>query len=549
MTSISKDDLAFLHKVIETEVYTSNKESRIVNDFGEQEWLMDFRRILFKPDILDLVAGMFTDLAGEGPFQVGGLESASIPLISAIVVKSAKTERKINGFFVRKSRKKSGLLNMVEGEINDDRIVLVDDLINGGNSIMRATEVIESLGKKVDTVITVLRFRDESYYEELNRRGIRILSLFTLNDFSNILNLRNLVEKESKTPASPFRTEWYFKSEDAHYEHVVPKSAPFLDEGNLYFGSDNGTFWALKALSGEVLWSYKILFGSQGKAIFSSPCIFKDTVFFGAYDGNFYALDKHTGKRKWVAYDADWIGSSPCVADDLGLVYVGMEFGFWKQKGGIAAYDAETGKRIWQSASSEYTHGSPAYSEKNKLVVCGSNDGVVYGLDARSGKVVWTYDAQGEVKAGCAFSPSEKYVAFGSFNKEFVVLETKTGKEVAVLKTLESNYSTPSWANEKFLVCTSLDKRIYKFDVETGNKVWEYETSARIFASPVIFDGKVWVGNNAALLYVLDVKTGEIAFLFRVTERITNAVAIDRDSFTIFLPTFANEIFSLGVER
>jgi outer membrane protein assembly factor BamB len=149
------------------------------------------------------------------------------------------------------------------------------------------------------------------------------------------------------------------------------------------------------------------------------------------------------------------------------------------------------------------------------------------------------------VKAGCTLSPSEKYVAFGSFNKQFVVLDTKTGKEVRVFETREGNYSTPAWHGEDVLVATSLDKQIYAFDVEKGGTRWAHPTSARIFASPVIFDGKVFCGNNSARLYVLDLKTGHEVALFQATERITNAVTIDEKHDRLYVPTFANEVFAL----
>jgi outer membrane protein assembly factor BamB/orotate phosphoribosyltransferase len=492
-----------------------------------------------------MVATMIFDMDGDEPFQVGGIEVAAIPLVTSVVMKSVQLGKSVNGFFIRKSRKKRGLLNMVEGIINDERIVLVDDIINSGSSFIRQVEVMESLGKKVDSIITILRFRDESYYEELRARGIKILSIFCLDDFKKTLHIQNFNKEISLPTPYPYKAKWYFKSEEAHLEHVVPKSKPVLSDGVLYFGSDSGNFWAIDAETGAAKWSHKVLFGSQGKLIFSSPAVYMDTVFFGAYDGNFYALDKNTGKKKWVAWHADWVGSSPCVAHDLGLVYVGMEFGFWKFKGGVAAYDVHTGKRIWQSDSSEYTHGSPTYSIKNKVVVCGSNDGIVYGLHARTGKVLWTYKAGGEVKAGCALSSSEKYVAFGSFNNEFVVLETKTGKKVCVFETMEANYSTPAWQGDEAIICSSLDKRIYKFNVKTGNKGWEYLTTARVFASPLIDDGKVYCGNNSSRLYVLDLKTGLEVALFQATERITNQVVIDNKPQVIYLTTFANEIIAL----
>ncbi len=538
--------LDLIRKAIEEEVFVTEDQMRIV-DKNDTEWLMDFRRVLLQPQILNAVSELVYEKAGPSPFQIGGIEVASIPIISGVVMKSVERAQPVNGFFIRKSRKKTGLLNMVEGVITDNRIVLVDDIINRGFSLLRQIEVIESLGKKIDTVIVILRFRDESSYEELTKRGIRIVSFFCLDDFENTLHIRNQTMRPA-TALYSYIKKWTFKSDGAHYEHVVPKSQPLLSEGVLYFGTDSGNFWALDVVTGKTKWSFKVPFGTQGKLIFSSPSIFGDTLFFGAYNGNFYALDKHTGEKKWSAWQADWIGSSPCVAYDLGLVYVGMEFGFWKQKGGVAAYNAKTGKRVWQSVSGEYTHGSPTYSKRHTIVVCGSNDGIVYGLHAKNGKVIWTYNAGGEVKAGCRLSPSEKYVAFGSFNTNFVVLDTATGKEVATFETMEANYSTPAWDGNDAIVCSSLDKRIYKFNIKEKKTDWTYVTTARVFASPVIDNGKVYCGNNGARLHVLDLTTGKEVGLYQTTERITNAVVFDKERDLLYVPTFANEILALKEE-
>jgi len=82
------------------------------------------------------------------------------------------------------------------------------------------------------------------------------------------------------------------------------------------------------------------------KLIFSSPCLVENKyICFGAYDGNLYLLDKETSKRKWVFMEADWIGSSPCHAKDLDLIFVGMEYGLWKKQGGVTAIYADTGEK------------------------------------------------------------------------------------------------------------------------------------------------------------------------------------------------------------
>lgn len=536
-----------LKEAVEKDVFATRKQQEMVAPDGtDLAWIFDFKRILLRPETLDLVSELFWErFEKEYPFQVGGLESASIPLIAGIVMKSVQKGKPVHGFFIRKSRKKSGLLRMIEGELTDEKIILVDDLVNHGWALMRQVEVLEGLGKKVSAIFVILRYRDESYYDYFRNKGIRIFSLFTLDNFTHTLKVKNLVDAKAVPTPMPFKVAWYFKSNNPNYFYVVPKSAPAIDAEKLYFGGDNGSFWAVNQNDGSVAWKHRIFFGSRGKMIFSSPALHNRSVYFGAYDGNLYALDTETGKKKWIFMDADWIGSSPCVAPDLNLVFVGLEFGLWKKEGGIVALDADTGKKKWEYPLPGLTHSSPAYSKEHSMVVCGCNDFSVYAFNARNGKLLWEFETRGEVKASFAFDEERSLVAFGSFDRCVYVVRTQTGELVHKIETDEAIYSTPR-IHAGYLYVASLDKHLYCIDLETGSVIWKFETQGRIFASPEIVGDKVYIGSNDGRLYELDAKTGAHTALFQATERITNKVAYNAETEKLFLPTFANEIYCLS---
>lgn len=536
-----------LKELIAREVFITKDRERIANPDGtESAWLFDFRRVLLQGDTLDLVGELFWEKCGKSyPFQIGGMEVAGIPLITGFALKLRGKGKPANAFFIRKSRKKTGLLRMIEGVVTEEKIVLVDDLLNSGKSFIRQVEVLESLGKKVDTVFAVLRFRDLPYYAYFHERGIKVVSLFELNDFKDSLELKNQVDKEKTPVPMPFHPEWYAKSEKPNYFYVVPKSAPALDEARVYFGSDSGDFWALSQMDGAVAWKYKVGFGAGGKYILSSPLVYEDSVYFGAYDGNFYCLDRKTGKKRWIFMEADWVGSSPCVASDLGLIFIGLEFGLWKKRGGIAAIEAETGKKKWEYAMPGLTHSSPAYSREHGIVVCGCNDFSVYALDAKSGKLLWSFETGGEIKESFAFDEKRGFVCFGSFDSHLYILKTRTGELVHKIKTNEAIYSTPL-VHGDFAYVASLDKNMYCINVDTGAIVWTFATKGRIFASPEIIDDKLYIGSNDGRLYELDVATGKNTAFFQATERIVNKIAYNKETKRIFLPTFANEIYCLS---
>jgi len=135
-----------LKKIIEEKVFTTKTQQKIISPGGGEDlWLLDFRSVLLRPDVLNLVSDIFWEKMGhQHPFQVGGMESASIPFITAVVLNGARRGLQVNGFYIRKSRKKEGLMKIVEGDLNDDKVVLLDDLINSGRSFIKQVEVIVS---------------------------------------------------------------------------------------------------------------------------------------------------------------------------------------------------------------------------------------------------------------------------------------------------------------------------------------------------------------------------------------------------------------------
>jgi outer membrane protein assembly factor BamB/orotate phosphoribosyltransferase len=547
---IPREALERLRQKIAKEAFVNEKEyEETSNGYRRGRWIFDIKRVLFDAEALDTVSSLLLErVEQDGSFQIGGIESAAIPLVAGILMKSKERGTPVHGFFVRKSRNKDGLAKMVEGMLGDERIVLVDDIMNRGRGFMKQVEVLESLGKKVDTVISVLRFRDLDYYTYFHERGIKVQSLLTLDDLKDCIDIHNIVDAPATPVPMPFSALWRFQSESPNFFHVVPKSAPVIDETLVYVGADNGSFWALRQSDGSVVWKHKVLFGAEGKKIFSSPALSADTVFFGAYDGNVYALDKTTGKTKWVFMEADWIGSSPCVSDGLGLVYIGLEFGLWKKQGGLAALEAKTGRKIWEYPMPGLTHSSPAYSKRHNVVVCGCNNGMVYACNAETGKLAWEFQADKDVLASFAFDERRGLVCFGSLDSHLYILKTKTGELVYTVKTNESIYSTPLVCGN-FVYAASLDKNVYCINLDTGAIAWTFATDGRIFASPEVVGDSVYIGSNDGRLYELDATTGENTALFQTTERIVNKIAFNPETKKMFLPTFANEIYCITREK
>src|SRR3989344_75140 len=354
--------------------------------------ILDFRAVLMEPEFLELFCELFWNTyENRAPFQVGGMESAALPLVTAIVMSAKKRGISVTGFYVRKSRKPTGQQKNIEGTLTDAPIILVDDMISSGTSLMRQIAVLKEGHKRVDDIFVLVRSRES--YRFAKEADIRISAPFSLRDFGLSLHSPEPLPDHAK-----FSVHWAGKLGTPNYFLRAPKPAPVIDETHLYICSDKGALHAIEQETGDETWVYRMRGYpvKTNKAILSSPALYNGVVYFGAYDGNFYAIDAKTGKERWVNEEADAIGSSPVVAPDLGTVYVGLEYGLWKRHGGIIALDATTGAVKWHDRSvPTFTHGSPAYSARHRIVVIGSNNGVLYAYEAKTGKPLWQFQSGG----------------------------------------------------------------------------------------------------------------------------------------------------------
>lgn len=541
---------AQLRELVQREIsehaFVTKDERELFGPNGaEFKWFFDLKGVLFKPGMLESVSSLFWEhLKERGSFQIGGIETVAIALLSGVVMKAQADGRALNAFYCRKSRKTDGMQRNIEGVLTNEPVILIDDALNSGKSIIRQVEALKEEGKRVEEVCVILAFREPSYYEYFAEHGINVWSLFTLEDFPKAGGL--LAEEKKQLPPSrmPYKVHWKFQSEQPNLNLVIPKSAPVCDDERVYFGADNGVMWALNQADGSVAWQHQTYRGSGRKRIFSSPALWDGTVYFGAYDGNVYALDAATGEKKWVNFDADWIGSSPCVAEDLGYVYVGLEFGLWRKHGGLAAFNAKTGERIWWQQVESHVHSSPAYSPSLGLVVVGSLSGDVYAFDAKSGELRWTFTESDDVKGGLAFDEERGLVIFGSWDRCIYILNARTGERLYAIETLKPIYSNPVVHGGKVYMGL-IDKRIVCIDSGEGALLWQFQAQTRVFATPYFIGSSLYCGGNDGRLYEIDADSGKERSFFQTTERIVNKIAYNPRSKRIFLPTNANEIYCI----
>lgn len=114
---------------------------------------------------------------------VGGMDMGATPIVGAVAAVSQQAGRPMPVFVVRKEAKAHGTKKPIEGPFPAPpcKVVVVDDVVTTGGSIIKAIDAVEAAGGQVLLAITVLD-RDAGARETIEARGIKYQPLVTLQD-------------------------------------------------------------------------------------------------------------------------------------------------------------------------------------------------------------------------------------------------------------------------------------------------------------------------------------------------------------------------------
>lgn len=558
----------YLHSLIINEVFVPSGAVEIISATGlPSPWLFDFKKVLLTGPFLQAYAEVFwTEYQSRYPFQVGGLESGALPLITAIVLAGERRGLSANGFFIRKSRKKTGTMSLIEGQLNGQPIILVDDIIHSGQSFCEQISTLarqrsdsELIGQ-VCEVFAILRYRDIEEYESLATMGVKVSSLFELNDFQSSLGVSN---QTATTPRVPdvCNVLWRVQPGTPAWGQVLPRSELLLKDGRIYFGADNGNLLCLNQLTGTELWRYHITLGKTNRASFSSFVSCAGMIIFGSKDGNVYALDEQTGKRRWVYLEADWIQGSPGASTEFGLVFVPLSFGLFRKQGKVVALDAQSGEKKWEFNVAAPLGGGITYSAQSQLLFFGAEDGSFYALKAKSGELFWQTSLALKARGYPTIDETGQTVFIGgaprvgeptSDQGAFYALDTRTGQSKFIFKDFQfGTYSTPTIVNNQVYI-TALDKHLYCLNKKTGDLLWQKDLGARCFASTTSLktlegESVIGVGANNGRWQIFATKDGRPIANTYLTERILNQAIFDKSERIIYISTQANELYAFKI--
>lgn len=146
-------------------------------------YYIDARIITLDPEGAELISELFLQeiYRHKEVEAIGGMSLGADPIVSSVVLKSYQKGKPISGFLVRKKEKEHGMGKRIEGNIKPGwKVVIVDDVVTSGNSLLEAARAAEDAGAKVMLTMAVVD-REEGGAEKIKEK-YPFFSIFKISE-------------------------------------------------------------------------------------------------------------------------------------------------------------------------------------------------------------------------------------------------------------------------------------------------------------------------------------------------------------------------------
>lgn len=335
-------------------------------------------------------------------------------------------------------------------------------------------------------------------------------------------------------------------------EKLAGRSSPIVMNGKLYTivrdkplsANEGEKVVCADAKTGDILWEHRfnVYLSDVPDTRIGWSCVVGDPetgrVYVQGVCGYFCCLEGDTGKIVWDRSLHEEMGlistyggrtNVPVIFEDsllISAVIVG--WGDEPKWGGLArpahrfmCFDKATGELRWLNGTGispyDTTYSTPTVLPLGgqQAIVFSSGDGEVWALQPRTGKPIWHYPLSRAGVNGSPLVASDGRV-FASHAKENRVGNSQ-GAIVALDGTLSGDLTDKElWAKPQVMAGDSspvmLDGRVYVLDDRAKLYVFDAETGKQIFAkkygtvmrsTPLVADGKIYFMTNDSHWYIL----------------------------------------------
>jgi outer membrane protein assembly factor BamB len=337
---------------------------------------------------------------------------------------------------------------------------------------------------------------------------------------------------------------------------IGSRSSPVAFRDRLYLYTSSGTeevrqerLVALDAATGKTLWERKVsLFHTDvppHRVAWASPSVDSKT-------GNIYTLSGGAtlmafapdGKVSWERGLVEDFGAitthggrttSPIIDGDLVVVNELISAWGTLARGGnrYFAFDKKTGEAVWISSPQQRhydtNYSTPIVTTVNgvRLLIVGGTDGVFHALKMATGEPVWRFEVSkrainnSPVMHGQTVIVSHSEENIGT-SEMGLLAAFDAGLKGEVTKAqlkwatpgFQGGFPTPVLDEKEGCIYTVDNGAVLAaFDVATGKKLWDRNLGTIQKGSPVLADGKLYVGTENGKVYVVKPSKGGVEVL------------------------------------
>ncbi len=161
---------------------------------------IDLRRIISFPDVYQHVVDLLWDaIEDKHAHHVGGVPYAALPLASGVALLYRKSM-----LMPRKEVKDHGAGRTIEGVYKSgDTIVMLEDVVTSGGSILAAIDALEKEGLIVKEVVCFMD-REQGAAQKLAERGIALRAVCTLSQAMDALRQAGKIDEAAVSRIATF---------------------------------------------------------------------------------------------------------------------------------------------------------------------------------------------------------------------------------------------------------------------------------------------------------------------------------------------------------
>jgi uridine monophosphate synthetase len=157
-------------------------------------YYIDLRQTISSPITMDWIGNALTrivinEIGKDKIDKILGVPTAGVPFATVVSQKLA-----IPLIYYRQARKEHGVRKKIEGILDrNDRVLIIDDLITTGESVIESAEVVRDQGGVVNELVVLLD-REHGGKERLRSSRIEPHVLFKISDAMEWLHTVGLIE-------------------------------------------------------------------------------------------------------------------------------------------------------------------------------------------------------------------------------------------------------------------------------------------------------------------------------------------------------------------